>query len=448
MKNIIGREEELKQIKAFLSNNKQNNLVIYGKKRSGKTTLIEKSLEKFKGTVVFYQCRDINMNSTIRELTNLLQRVLNNSFLHFTYIEDVISFCYEQKNLALVLDEYHNLEKRDNNIHVKMNDLAKKYKGKSKLKLFITSEYVIDGLNDFESLTVNEHNYLDASLYYKKFKNDDKVRFYACFGGDAYFNSLINEDKSFIENLIELGIKENSPLEMVITSFLNSELGKITIANDVLLAMASGKHKNKDICEAAGVGSAQLDNALRRLVELDVVERITPINDPNNRKKIIYFIKNNAINFYYRFIFPYLTYRSNMSNEEFYEEFIKNDFEENYLPQIYELISKQFLSLLNATDKIDPKFKAIGSYYYDDKLNSKNDLFDVVTLDDYGYVFYNVTFNDKKVSSLDLKKQIFQLKRDNIQYYNLGFITKSGSSIDSKIYKLYSLNDVYNVKKL
>lgn len=44
-------------------------------------------------------------------------------------------------------------------------------------------------------------------------------------------------------------------------------------------------------------------DVLDKLIRMDVVDKITPINDENNRKKSGYFISDNLSLFYYKYIF-------------------------------------------------------------------------------------------------------------------------------------------------
>lgn len=87
-----------------------------------------------------------------------------------------------------------------------------------------------------------------------------------------------------------------------------------------------------------------------------------------------------------------------------------------------------------------------GTYWYDDPENKVKGQFDIVTLDDKGYIFYEVKFIDKLVDETILNEEIEQLSKLNINYYKLGFISKNGSSLNKDIYNLFSLDDIYNLK--
>ena len=50
-----------------------------------------------------------------------------------------------------------------------------------------------------------------------------------------------------------------------------------------------------------------------KLIEMDIIKKVFPINEENNKKRIFYQFKDNLLNFYYRFIFytPYQEFRTN-----------------------------------------------------------------------------------------------------------------------------------------
>lgn len=86
--------------------------------------------------------------------------------------------------------------------------------------------------------------------------------------------------------------------------YLNSEISKITNVNEVFEALAKGFSRYKDILDQSHVSSGPaLVDVLDKLIRMDVVDKITPINDENNRKKSGYFISDNLSLFYYKYIF-------------------------------------------------------------------------------------------------------------------------------------------------
>ena len=90
--------------------------------------------------------------------------------------------------------------------------------------------------------------------------------------------------------------------------------------------------------------------------------------------------------------------------------------------------------------------KHLHSYihYYDDPKNKTNGEFDVVTLDEKGYVFYEVKFRKNPVSKSMIDEEIEQVKLTGLNCYRYVFIARSGfSAKETDEIKLIELNELY-----
>jgi AAA+ ATPase superfamily predicted ATPase len=147
-------------------------------------------------------------------------------------------------------------------------------------------------------------DYYESALFYDTFSNEDKVRLYSVFGGIPYYNRLIDKNKSVKENIIELIASPGARLENEVSMYLNSEISKITNANEVFEALAKGYSKYKDILDQSNVSSGPtLIDTLDKLIKMDVVKKEAPINDENNKRKAGYFVSDNLSLFYYKYIY-------------------------------------------------------------------------------------------------------------------------------------------------
>lgn len=454
---FIGRSEEIKKISKLINEPKQNNILIYGRRRIGKSYLIKKSLENYKGKVIHYQCKDISYSNTIEELTMLIVSKLQLQYeINFKSIDSILDYLFNYgKEIVFVLDEYPYLANKVYGLDSIIQNKIDTYKFDSKLKIILSGSQIEIMKNMIEYgnplygrftdiIELKEHNYLESSEYYPSFSNEDKVMLYSVFGGEPLYNSLVDESKSALDNIKELMIKENSFVELNINNMINVELSKIKSSNDVLQAIALGTRKNDDLVTKSHTeNAASLNYVLKKLLKLDLIKKTSPINDEKNTKKTMYFINNNPLRFYYKYIYRYANERSNMAIEDFYDQFIKDDFNTQYIPNIFEDITKQYLIIQNKERKINPPFSKIGTYWYDDKVNKTNGQFDVVTFDKNGYIFYEVKYIDNKVSKSIVEEEKRQLSLIEIPYYNLGFVSKKGFDNIKDNYILIGLDDIY-----
>ena len=185
-------------------------------------------------------------------------------------------------------------------------------------------------------------------------------------------------------------------------------------------------------------------DVLDKLMKMDVVKKEVPINDETNKKKAGYYISDNLSLFYYKYIFRNISRMSIMDSENFYDKYIEEDFETKYVPKRFEDICKQYLIRQNKAGAMDEIFEKIGKYYYDDPVNKKNGEFDIVTLDDKGYIFYEAKFRKNPISEQMINEEIEQVNNTGLNCYKYGFISRSGfecEQVNNRI--LITLEDLY-----
>ena len=199
-------------------------------------------------------------------------------------------------------------------------------------------------------------DYYESSLFYEGFSEEDKVRLYSVFGGIPYYNRLIDGCKTVRDNIITLIASVGARLENEVTMYLNSEISKITNANEVFEALARGFSRYKDILDQSYVSSGPtLVDILDKLIRMEVVKKEAPINDEGNKKKAGYFVSDNLSLFYYKYIFRNISRMNVMDSEVFYDKYIAKDFEAYHVPKCFEDICRQYLVRLNRKGKTDEK---------------------------------------------------------------------------------------------
>ena len=92
----------------------------------------------------------------------------------------------------------------------------------------------------------------------------------------------------------------------------------------------------------------------------------------------------------------------------------------------FEEICRQYLIRQNILGNITPVIEKIGKYYYDDPKTRNNGEFDVVTLDEKGYVFYEVKFRKKKISKEVIEEEVRQVKETGLDCYKYVFFARAG----------------------
>lgn len=442
---FIGRVAELTKLKRELSSDEMRMTLIFGRRRVGKSELVKQAIKELQTKSIYYECKQVTEESNVQGICEVLSENLELPKLGYRSIEPLIDYIFSlsmDENLILVLDEYPYLRENVKGLDSILQALVDKYRDNTKLKLVILGSYVdimkslIEHSNPLFGrvdlvIDLKQMDYYESALFYPAFSAEDKVRIYSVFGGIPYFNRLIDDKKSVRDNIIDLIASPGARLENEVSMYLNAEISKIVNANEVFEALARGFSRYSDILSQSHVSSGPtLVDVLDKLIRMEVVEKKSPINDETNKKKAGYYICDNLSLFYFRYIFKYSSQMKIMDPDVFYDKYIANDFEESYVPRKFEEICRQYLIRQNRLGKIDPVIEKIGKYYYDDPKNHTNGEFDVVTLDEKGYVFYEVKFRKKKLSKEVIDEEIRQVEATNLNCYRYVFFSRSGFTED------------------
>ncbi len=438
---FYGRENERKKLGTMFCAEGQMISLIYGRRRIGKSELIKQVLKETNITGIYYECKQTTEQNNVDSLAELIGESFEFPKPAFENMEILLKFLFkmsEKEPMILVLDEYPYLRENAKGLDSILQSVIDHYKDTSNMKLVVCGSYVDTMKSLLEKqnplygridlvLNLKPMDYYESALFYPEFSEEDKVRLFSVFGGIPYYNRLIDAKKSVRQNIIELIASPGARLENEVSMYLNSEISKITNANEVFEALAKGFSRYKDILDQSNVSSGPaLIDILDKLMRMDVVAKEAPINDENNKKKSGYYISDNLSLFYYKYIFRNMSRMIIMDSSVFYDKYIADDFETKYVPKSFEKICKQYLIRKNRKGLMDEVFEKIGKYYYDNPVEKRNGEFDIVTLDDKGYIFYEAKFRKDPVTEKTIQDEIRQVKQTGLECYRYGFFSRAG----------------------
>ncbi len=438
---FFGRSKELAQLKKELTTDDMRMSLIYGRRRVGKSELVKQAIKESGVRAIYYECKQVTEESNVQSICDVVSEAYGLPKLGYTKLEEIVEYIFNlsrDENIVFVLDEYPYLRENMKGLDSILQSLVDKHREETRLKIIILGSYVdimkslLDKSNPLYGrvdlvIDLKQMDYYESALFYPRMKDEDKVRIYSVFGGIPYYNRLIDDRKSVKNNIINLIASPGARLENEVSMYLNAEISKIVNANEVFEALSRGFSRYSDILSQSHVSSGPtLVDVLDKLIKMEVVEKKSPINDEDNKKKAGYYICDNLSLFYYRYIFKYSSQLKIMDSDVFYEKYINKDFEETYVPFRFEEVARQYLIRQNKLGNIDPVIEKIGKYYYDNPGERTNGEFDVVTLDEKGYVFYEVKFRNKKTSKEVIEREIRQVNATGLNCYKYVFFSRAG----------------------
>ncbi len=454
-----GRKNEQKLLDKLFNAPGMQTCVIYGRRRVGKSELIKQALSTRSEKCLYYECKQTTEMNNVESLSGIMAEVFGFPRPAFEDMEALLDLIFKmaiKEPFILVLDEYPYLRSTMKGLDSILQSLIDRYRESSQLKLILCGSYIdvmkalLDSADPLygridRTIELKTMDYKEAAEFYPEFSNEDKVRLYCVFGGIPYYNRLIDPSMSVRDNIMELIASPGARLENEVPMYLRSEINKITNANEVIEALARGYSRFSDILSQSHVSSGPtLVDVLDKLVRMEVVKKVSPINDENNKRKTGYYISDHLSSFYYRYCFRFSSQLRLMDPEVFYDRYIKDDFENNFVPHGFETICTQYLIAQNRAGLMEEPFERIGRYWYDDPVTRTNGEFDIVTADRKGYIFYEAKFRREPMDQRMIDEEILQVKRTGLNCYRYGFISRSGfSDVSGEGLILRDLRDLY-----
>jgi len=459
---FFAREQELSTLKRMFAFETLEGAIINGRKRFGKTTLIHKASESFKGAYIYYQCLkssdQINARGLKQAANDMLNDVIISENASFGEVIEYLFHRGKDEPILLVLDEYPYLSSREE-IDTRLQALMDRYKHASKLKIILAGssisvmETLLDERNPLHGrfrykMQIDAFDYLDSSHFYPHASNEDKIAYYAVFGGIPYYLSLIDERLGFEENLKRLILDPYAPLESEILSTMKEEYEKIGNASILMDLLTSGKHSHSDIKSAflQQSPSSDINYLLNQMIKMRFISKQYAIND-FGKKKPYYDIEDNLFAFYYSMVFPNISRRAVLSVDEFFSRYVKEKLFASYIPKKFENICKEYLIRKNKEGRFNPTFFAIGSYTYNNPKKKANGQFDIVAENDDGLYFFECKYTKEKIGQAIYDEEKLQIQNAGLIAKGIGFFSKSGFAdfMQRKDCLCYDLDDLFKL---
>lgn len=458
---FIGRKEEIGKLKKLINGNGFKSAMVYGRRRVGKTEIIKQAILNENGIVIHCECKKVlpslNLSLIEKEIKAILKLPDYIKFLSFDDLFKAIFDAAKNKKIIFVIDEFSYLPLGgDNGVDACLARLIDLEKNDSlNLKIIISGSYVdlMQNILDRSSPLhghfdlveeIHDFDYFDAAKFFPNYSIEEKFRAYSVFGGLPYALSLVDSSKSVAANIKELFGVDTSALTLLCQDMVEEESAKVSSLNSVLALIASGKHKYSDLVSSLGKESRP-DYALSKGIGLHFLKKISPINDEKNKKLTYYNFDDQLLLFYFRYVFSNASARAVLGKDLFYDAFIKDDFQKYFLPNAFERVSKEFLIRKNKINAIKPPFFKIGTYSFNDARKKKNFQFDVVTMDNNGFISYECKYTNGPLDMAVIKEEVAQTNDSPLPFYRLGYISKNGFTQKTleNIETAYSLDDFY-----
>lgn len=378
---FIGREKELRDLEREYQRD-GGFVVIYGRRRVGKTTLIK---EFIKDKTAFYCLATEEIESqSMKRFTDVIARTTGNAMLKKVAFSDwvdifhVIADYRPSEKKVVVIDEFPYLVKTNPAFPSILQNIWDEFLKDSNVLLILCGSLI--GMMKKHALSYDSPLYgrrtAQMRLMPLSFKNvydaeqqpfDRAVEEYSITGGVPKYLEFFQGSGSLMEQVESVALSKNGFLYEEPNFLLKDEVQSPVNYFSIIRAIADGNHKLGKIGAALGLETSALTPYLSTLSDLGFIVKDTPVTEKNPEKsrKGLYFISDNFTRFWFRYVYPYKG-ELELDNRQIVLDEIQKDFVEKFVAFAYEDICKMIFADLCSKGEIDFTPSRIGSYWLND----------------------------------------------------------------------------------
>lgn len=380
MSKFIDREAEMKTLEQEYKREGSSLVILYGRRRVGKTTLISEFIKNknamfflaseesevqnrnaFKEKAAAFIKSDLLMDASVSSWDTIFKAIMDTSF---------------DTKPVIVIDEFQYIGKSNPAFPSVFQRIWEEIlKNKSVMVILCGSL-----ISMMESQTLNYDSPLygrrTAQIklkqipfrYYKQFfpKKDENalIEMYSVTGGVPKYIELFRESDNIYEAIEQSILNPSGYLYDEPYFLLQQEVSEIGSYFSLIKAIAAGNSKLSAIATVLETKATSLTKYLKTLIDLDILEREVPVTEdnPEKSKKGLYKIKDNYLRFWFAFVYPNMSFIES-GNGEIVLSKIRKGLISNHTAFVYEDVCREKMWQLNAEEKWDFHFSKLGRYW-------------------------------------------------------------------------------------
>ncbi|MBQ9573132.1 MAG: ATP-binding protein [Acidaminococcaceae bacterium] len=387
---FIGREKELAALNRLYASDKFEFVVMYGRRRVGKTALISHFIQN--KNAIYFMGVESNSQQNLDNLSSSLFEYVtgslsDSSFRTYQAALEYVFQLAEKERLVLAVDEYPYVARAAKSLASTLQLLIDKYKDKSKLMLILcgsSMSYMEDHVLAYKAplygrrtaqMRLLPFDFADTCKYFPHFSNEDKALVYGIAGGTPQYLLQMDDRLSIEENIKNTFLNPTSSLYEEPENLLKQEVREPALYNAIISAIAGGASKMSEISTKVGEPTNVCAAYLKNLLELGLIQKETPYGEKPSRKSI-YMISDNMFRFWYRFIPENASVISRGAANLAYARIAPHLSE--YMGNVFEEICKQYLWQLLLHGQSPVQFKELGRWWGTDPTDKKQVEIDIM----------------------------------------------------------------------
>lgn len=317
---FVGRHQELEQLNQAYQENNFQFTVIYGRRRIGKTSLINEFLKDKKA--IYYVALEENAEDNLKRFSDAISIFKNTDqggkekFADFEECFKEITRLAQKQRVILVIDEFPYLAKAYPTISSMLQSYIDHEFKETNLFLILcgsSMSFMERQVLGYQSplygrrtlaLKLEPFKLSEAHEMLPKLSKEGAFIINTVCGGVPQYLSYMSDSMSVADNIKKNFLTKSGRLFDEPNNLLQQELRDPTNYNSIINAIASGASKHSKIAQSAHLQTGPLTTYLNNLIDLGIVEKKLPVTEQkkSKSKNIVYRICDGMFRFWYTFV--------------------------------------------------------------------------------------------------------------------------------------------------
>lgn len=316
---FIGREREMDILERLYQKDKFQMVVLYGRRRVGKTTLITRFIEN--KPAIFFTAQEAMDAVNLAEFSRKIYRFFGipenaGAIRDWNSAFEFLAEKAREQRFILAFDEFPYAAAENRSLRsILQNSIDHQLKNTGIFLILCGSQvgFMETEVLGYKSplfgrrtaqIELGGLDYYDAGKLLEGFSKEEKLTLYGCIGGTPHYLAQIDAEETVEENLKRLyfdiaGYLYNEPLML-----LQQELREPATYHSIVTAIANGATRLSEISTKLQTESNRVSRYMDTLLNLHIVKKEYPFGEnPEKSRKTRYRLADNCYLFWYRFVF-------------------------------------------------------------------------------------------------------------------------------------------------
>ena len=380
MKNFVDREQEMETLLNEYERSGSSLVVLYGRRRVGKTTLISEFIKD--KNALFFLASEESATQNCAAFKEKAADFIDNDLLRNADVKSwdtifkTIMDAHHDSKPVIVLDEFQYLGKSNSAFPSIFQRIWEEILKNQEVMVILCGSLI--SMMESQTLAYDSPLYGRSTAqirlrqipfaYYHEFFPDKSrknlIEMYAVTGGVPKYIELFSESRDIYTAIQKCVLNRSGYLYDEPHFLLQQEVSEVGSYFSIIKAIAAGNSKLSAIASVLEIKATSLTKYLKTLIDLDILEREVPITEekPEKSKRGLYKIKDNYLRFWFAFVYPNRSFIES-GHSRIVMNKIHKGLVTNHIGFAYEDVCRERMWDLNAEDAWPFHFTKLGRYW-------------------------------------------------------------------------------------